>query len=491
MAEKVDILFVNPGNRASQFGKLSDYATVAQPLGIALLASFVRNQGFSAKIIDAEVENWRPDRTVEEILKYDPLLVGLTAFTTKMTATGEILDLLKRRAPEIKTVLGGHHTSAVPERTLNEERVDFVIKGEGYYPILNLLKLLKENPDAEDFPIKGVWYKRDGKIISNPSADLINLNELPLPAWDLLPMDKYRAHHWQCWNGTKKNSFALIFSSLGCPFDCGFCSVNVVYGKRMTRYLSPEEFVKQIDCLFENYGIENYELIDDTFTLDKDRVIKICDLLIEKNRKENRVLNIWCFARTDRVDPIMLGKMKKAGINWVFLGIEAGNEITLSTVLKKQNIHQIRSAVDTIKKSGIYVGGNYVFGLPGDTIESMQDTLDLAVDLNCEWNNFFIPMAYPGTALYGKALGKGILPRKWEQYGFFAPNAVPLPTEELTSREILDFRDNAFNVLYGGERYQNMIRERFGETVVEYIKKMLEKKIERVANPELEISSKN
>ncbi|MEM0465186.1 MAG: radical SAM protein [Candidatus Pacearchaeota archaeon] len=483
MVENVDVIFVNPGNRLSQFGNLSEYATVAQPLGIAMIASFVREEGFNPKIIDAEVKEWKPDRTVEEILKYNPLFVGLTTFTTKMTAAGEILRLLKEKAPEIKTCIGGHHASAIPERTLNEEKVDFLIKGEGYYPTLNMLKLLKKNPYSKDYPVKGVWYKKNGKIISNPDEELISLEKLPLAAWDLLPMNEYRAHHWQCWEGRKKNSFALIFSSLGCPFRCDFCSVNVVYGKRIARCMSPKMFVRQIDNLIENYNIENYEIIDDTFTLNKDRVIKICDLLTEKKRD----LNMWCFARTDRVDPTMLLKMKKAGINWVFLGIEAGNELTLSNVLKKQNIKQIRNAVNRIRDAKIYVGGNYVFGLPGDTMDSMQDTLDLAIDLNCEWSNFFVPMAYPGTALYNNALGKGILPRKWEQYGFFAPNSVPLPTEKLTSQQIIKFRDKAFEVFFSGEKYQKMIREKFGDEVLDYIKKMLEKKIERVENPELEV----
>jgi radical SAM superfamily enzyme YgiQ (UPF0313 family) len=314
-----------------------------------------------------------------------------------------------------------------------------------------------------------------------------NLDELPLAAWDLLPMEKYKAHHWQCWNGRKKNSFALVFSSLGCPFGCEFCSVNVVYGKRGARYLKPESFVKQIDDLYKNYNIENYEIIDDTFTLNTERVIKICDLLIARNYN----INMWCFARTDRVDPTMLLKMKQAGINWVFLGIEAGNEETLSNVLKKQNVNQIKSAVNAIKNAGINVGGNFVFGLSGDTLESMQETLDLAIELNCEWNNFFIPMAYPGTILYKNALGKGKLPKKWEQYGFFAPNALPLPTETLTSKQILEFRDKAFNTLYSQEKYQNMIREKFGEKIVLYIQEMLKKKIERISNPEVEPTGLN
>src|SRR3989344_7727965 len=134
MKKNLDILFVNPGNRLLQFGNVSSYATIAQPLGISMLASYVRENGYSVAILDAEAEDLTPEEAAEKAIEYNPMLVGLTAFTTKVTSAGKIMKLIKERAPYIKTMIGGHHASAVPKRTLEEEAADFVINGEGYSP---------------------------------------------------------------------------------------------------------------------------------------------------------------------------------------------------------------------------------------------------------------------------------------------------------------------------------------------------------------------
>ncbi len=448
----LDILFVNPSNKLSQFGGISEYATVAQPLGIVMLASHVRNNGYSVEILDAEVLNLTPEETVNQIIKREPKFVGLTAFTTKMTACNLILELLDYADPKIKTIIGGHHPSAIPYTMELDTNIDFVVKGEGYDPIIRILK---------------------GTYQSVIVAELMNtIDDLPLPAWDLLPMDKYKAHHWQTWGIGQPNSFALIFTGLGCPFNCTFCSVNVVYGKRSYRKKSPERVMQDFDLLYNDYHIKHIEIIDDTFTLHSKHASDICDLLIQRDYG----FNMWAFSRIDRTEPWLMEKMKKAGINWVFFGVEAGNEAILDSVIKKQNLKQIREAVKIAHDYGINVGTNYIFGLPNDTFDTMQETLDLAMELNTEWGNFFLAMPYPGTEMYGKA-DPNDLPEKWEQYGFFAPNAKPLPTKELSSEDIVRFRDKAFNTFFSSQNYQDMIEKKFGKK--QYIQDMLKKKIGR------------
>lgn len=479
MGIKIDLLLVNPGNRLEQFAKLNELATVSQPLGPAMIAAFVRQHGFSVVIIDAEAEFWDIEQTVIEMQKYEPVLIGLSAFTTRMTAAGKILESVKDKMPGIKTVIGGHHCSAIPEQTLLEEKVDFVIQGEGYYPTVELLKALKKN--EKSFNIPGVWYSDNGRIVNNGRAKGIdNVDELPFAAWDLLPMDKYRAHHWQAWDyNLDQTGYAVLYTSLGCPFDCEYCSVNVVYGHRGTRYRSPENVADELELLINRYGVKHIEIIDDTFTLNTGRVEKICDEIISRNMGSK--LNMWCFARTNTVLPELMKKMKKAGINWVFMGFESGSDTILENVNKKQTVEQIKKAYDIVHDAGIYIGGNYVFGLPKDTMESMRMTLDLAIKLNTENANFFINMAYPGTRLYTMAKEKSYpLPEKWGQYGFFAPDALPLRNETLSSQDILRFRDNAFKEYFNGERYQNMLENRFGKKVLDFLKnKVLAKEIIR------------
>lgn len=480
MKTKVDLLLVNPGNRLEQFAGLNELATVAQPLGIAMVAAFVRQYGISVAIIDAEANFWTPEETISEVEKYDPLVVGLSAFTTKMTAAGRTLKLVKERMPHVKTVAGGHHPSAIPQRTLEEETVDFVIKGEGFFPMVDLVKRLKEG--RGDFNIQGVWYRNgDGKIVNNGQATGVkNLDDLPFPAWDLLPMEKYRAHHWQAWDyDLDKSGFSLIYTSLGCAFDCDYCSVNTVYESRKVRYRSPAKVAAEIEILVNQYGVKHIEVIDDTFTVNYKHVERICDEIIERRLGDK--INIWCFARTDRTESRFMEKMKRAGINWVFMGFESGNDTVLQGVHKKQTTDQIRAAVDNVHRAGIRIGGNYVFGLPEDTYETMEQTLKLAKELNTEYANFFIMTAYPGTRLHEISVQKGYpLPEKWGQYGFFAPDALPMRNEHLSAEEIVRFRDNAFNEYFNSERYQNMIAEKFGQGVLDYLKtKVLSKKIVR------------
>ena len=191
---------------------------------------------------------------------------------------------------------------------------------------------------------------------------------------------------------------------------------------------------------------------------------------------------MWCFARTDRADPVLLEKMKQAGINWVFMGVEAGNDEVLEGVSKRQDVKQVRTAVQNVREAGINVGACYVFGLSGDTHESMKQTLDFAKELNCDWANLFVSMAYPGTKLYEDALRERpeSLPQRWEQYGFFAPNSKPLPTKSLSSEDILRFRDHAFQEYFTGARYQDMIERKFGPETRGFIQRMLTKKINRL-----------
>jgi radical SAM superfamily enzyme YgiQ (UPF0313 family) len=479
VAKKIDLLLVNPGNRLEQFATLNELATVAQPLGIAIIAAYVRQFGFSVAVIDAEAEFWTPEQTVAEIEKYDPLLLGMSAFTTKMTAAGRTLKLAKERMTGVKTVIGGHHASAIPEKTLKEERVDFVIQGEGYRPTVELLKRLKEGKN--NFDIQGVWFLKNGEVINNGRAvGITNLDELPFAAWDLLPMEKYRAHHWQAWDyNLDQAGFAVLYTSLGCPFSCDYCSVNVVYGKHVTRYRSPEKSVCEIELLVSKYDVKHIEIIDDTFTINPKRAEKICDEIISHNLDDK--INIWCFARSNTVSTELMRKMKKAGVNWVFMGFESGNDVVLRSVNKRQTVEQIKKATQTVHEAGIHIGGNYIFSLPEDTPESMQATLDLAKELNTEYANFFLPMAYPGTKLYDIALEKQYpLPEKWGQYGFFAPDALPMHNEHLSAEEILRFRDSAFKEYFTSERYLGMVKETFGPAVLDFLRnKVLSKNIVR------------
>ncbi len=488
MTQELDLLLVNAGGRGQVYGELgSSLSGIEPPLWCGLLAGFIREYGYSVKIVDAEAENWSPGHVAEKIAEYNPLLAGIIVLganpsassTPKMTAVNETLTALKKKAPHIKTILGGLHPSALPERTLREEKVDFVCPGEGFYTILQLLEVLKAGEDKRDYEIKGLWYIKDDKVISNPMPPLIeNLDELPFVAWDLLPMDKYRAHNWHCFDHIdQRQPYGVIYTSLGCPFNCSYCNIHALYnGKPGIRYRSPEKVVEEIDFLVKNYNIRNFKVIDELFVLRKDRVMRICDLIIEGGYD----LNMWAYARVDTVSEPLLKKMKQAGFNWIAFGIESANKKVRQDVSKRITHKKIQKAVEMTHAAGIHIIGNFIFGLPEDDFETMQETLNMAKEFNFEYVNFYTAMAYPGSQLYEDALREGIkLPEQWQGYAQYSEDTLPLPTKHLSAAEVLRFRDNAFKEYFNNPDYIEMIREKFGPKVVEHIEEMLKDEIHR------------
>jgi len=202
----------------------------------------------------------------------------------------------------------------------------------------------------------------------------------------------------------------------------------------------------------------------------KKQVHAICDLLIEKNYQD---LNIWAYARIDTVREDYLPKLRKAGIKWLALGIESGSEYVRDGADKHFTENDIKEVVKGLQDSGVYVIGNYIFGLQHDTKETIENTLKLALELNTEMANFYCAIPYPGSELYKIALDKKLpLPENWENYSQHSYGFVPMATDNLTAIEILRFRDNAFNLYFNNENYLNMIEQKFGFKTVEHIKEM-------------------
>jgi radical SAM superfamily enzyme YgiQ (UPF0313 family) len=292
-------------------------------------------------------------------------------------------------------------------------------------------------------------------------------------------MERYRAHNWHCFDRLhERTPYAVIYTSAGCPFSCSFCNISALYnGKPGIRFRSPERVVEEIDFLVEKYKVNNFKIIDEMFALDEARIIKICDLIIR--RKYN--LNIWAYSRIETVNQRLLEKMKEAGINWLAFGIEAGSKNVRNGVNKGRfDRGKIKEVTDLAHKAGIHVLGNFIFGLPGEDLLGMQETLALAKELNCEYANFYAAMAYPGSKLYEEAIRKGVcLSDNWLSYSQFSEETLPLANEYLSAEKILRFRDKAFDEYYHQPKYLRMIEEKFGPQAKEHILKMLDYKINR------------
>ena len=482
---KLDIVLINPGDRKQVYQDLGkEYSAIEPPFWIAVIAAYLRNNGFSTAIIDSNAENITPEETSLWTKELNPLLSAVivygsqpSASTQNMTVAERICKALKENTSS-KVAIAGLHPSAIPEQTLREAEVDFVIEGEGFYTLIGLVQALKvKRKNYSSIP--GLWYYEDGAIKNTSRSPLVhNLDDvIPVAAWDSLPMQRYRAHNWHCFDNLENRMpYGAIYTSLGCPYSCIFCCINAPFGKPGIRYRSPELVAKEIGILVRDYGIRNVKIVDELFVLNERHYMTIVDLLIEKGYD----LNLWAYARVDTVKLENLQKMKRAGINWLALGIESANPDVRNGAEKKMRVKDIKNVVKAIRSAGIRVIGNYIFGLPEDNLKTMQETLNMAIDLNCEFANFYCAMAYPGSRLYDIAIKEGWeLPKEWHGFSQHSYEMVPLPTKHITAREVLKFRDDAFHKYFENPDYLNMVQQKFGSEVERHIREMTKTRLKR------------
>ena len=488
--DAVDVVLVNPGGRSAIYQSLGDQlSAIEPPVWAGLMATFLRRRDFSVQVVDADAENLTPEETADRIVSMGPLLTAVVVYghhpsasTQTMPAAGAICSVLKKTGPSRKIIMVGGHVAALPERTLREEEIDFVAAGEGLITLSELLMALKSNRPNDFTHVSGLLYREGENVRFNPPAPLVKEldGEMPEVAWDLLPIDRYRAHNWHCFEDHQRQPYAALYTTLGCPFHCTFCCIQAPFksGEKVTglkeginsyRYWSPEAVIAQIDLLVTRYGVRNIKFADEMFVLNPQHVMGVCDRIIERGYR----LNIWGYARVDTIRENMLEKLKRAGFYLLSFGIEAASERVRDDVQKGFGQEEIFKTLDKVREAGIHIGANYIFGLPEDDMKSMQATLDLALEVNAEWPNFYCAMAYPGSQLYTLALQNGWpLPERWSGYSQYSVDTLPLPTNHLSAGEVLRFRDQAFQVYFNNPRYLEMITRKFGAETTRHIREM-------------------
>lgn len=486
--EDIDIIFINPGNLHDVYQNLaSTFSAIETPSLIALFASYMRNKQASVDIIDAPAFGFSPEKVADIISKhFNPSLIVMVVYgyqpsasTQNMPAASVTCTAIKKLMPDTKILMTGTHPAALPRQTLTEEDVDFVCSGEGPETIFQVMENLNNNND--DFSdVPDLYYYDNKKIKSTKPGKLISDldSAMPEPALDLLPMEKYRAHNWHCFEDINhRQPYASIHTSLGCPYHCSFCCINAPFGKSSYRMWSPDNVIKQIDILVNDYNIKNIKIVDEMFVLNKNHVLGICERIIDRGYD----LNIWAYARIDTIKDEYLESLRAAGIRWLALGIESASKHVRDGVEKGRfGTSDILNIIKKIKDADINVIGNYIFGLPDDDLDTMQETLDMAIKANCEFANFYSAMAYPGSPLYLHAKKqKWKLPDNWIGYSQHSYETLPLPTEHISAAEVLKFRDEAFNKYFTNKRYLDLVKTKFGDDVYSHVKKMLEVKLER------------
>jgi anaerobic magnesium-protoporphyrin IX monomethyl ester cyclase len=483
----MDILFVNPGDRRQIYQDLGDEFCAIEP-GVfpGLFATYARKKGHDVGLLDIPALFISAEEAAKQIEAANPTLVALcvygfqpSASTQNMTAAGRVAECVKQLNPNRKILMTGTHPAALPERTLREENVDFVVDLEGPVTIHKTATALKESrPDFSKIP--SLWWKDHEGVHApkGPEPLISDLDaEMPGGAWDLLDMKRYRAHNWHCFDHIDDRSpYASVHTSLGCPYHCTFCCINAPFGKSSYRMWSPDQVVKEIDFLVDTYGVKNVKFVDEMFVMRRSHVLGICERLMKRPYK----VNIWAYARVDTVKDDFLATMKAAGINWLCLGIEAANSSVRDGADKKFSDEDILEVCRKIQSHGIRIIANYIFGLPEETHERMRQTLDLALEINAEFANFYSAMAYPGSQLYRDAVAANLpLPATWKDFSQHGYGTFPLTNGILSPAEILRFRDDAFQTYYRHQPYLDMVHDKFGQKVVDHVVRMREVPLKR------------
>ncbi|MEI7431504.1 MAG: cobalamin-dependent protein, partial [Betaproteobacteria bacterium] len=289
----IDVILINPGCRSDVYQELGNSFSAIEPPSLAgLFATYLRLKGLSVAIVDAPALNLSPSGIAKFVKNnYKPTLTVLVVYgfqpsasTQNMPAAGETARALKELNSVSHIMMTGTHPAALPARTMREESIDFVCDREGPDTIYHTALALKEGRSSFS-GIPSLWYRVGDVLMSNPPGELMDDldTEMPGVAWDLLPMEKYRAHNWHCFEHIfERQPYASIHTSLGCPYKCSFCCINAPFGKPSYRLWSPDTVIKEIDTLVNQYGVRNIKFVDEMFVLNRNHVLGICDRIIER-----------------------------------------------------------------------------------------------------------------------------------------------------------------------------------------------------------------
>lgn len=365
----------------------------APPLGLGYIASVLIKDGHEIYFHDFTLKPASSLAIKKIICDINPDLVGISVMVRALPQTKTLVSLIKEISA-IPVVLGGPQATIEPEFTLRYTNADFAIVGEGEEAILDLIRGLKTN---ELNHIGGLaWFNKDREFILNPEREFIkNLDDLPIPYWDLISPLKYNLI--PALTPVKSSPIAPIITTRGCPYECSFCAGPLMW-KRTFRARSAKNIVDEIELLINKYKVKQIFLSDDNFTLIREHAINMCKEIIK------RKINIhWACPngiRIDKVDNELLQLMKKAGCYLVGFGIESGNQEILNEASKQMDLRRVRDVVSMAKKNKIITYGFFIIGLPGETRGSIRNTIDFAKSLPLDraWFNILVP--YPGTKVF-------------------------------------------------------------------------------------------
>ncbi|MEK9184083.1 MAG: radical SAM protein [Patescibacteria group bacterium] len=436
------VLFINPPAENEITGNNPEIIKSERgfdpPLGILYVAGYLKKySNHELKIIDAQVERMSYSELQKEIKKFAPDVIGVTAMTFTMLDVLKTIEIVKETCPDAKIILGGPHVHIYPEETANLKNVDYVVLGEGEETFFQLLQNMGDINALRK--VSGLVFKTNGAIVNTGSKDYCkDLDNLPFPPREMLPYQKYFSLL------AKERPITTMFTSRGCPFRCSFCdrpNMGKIFRRRSARNVVDE----MQECL--KLGIKEIFIYDDTFTVDKQRVIDICNEILKRKLKFSWDIR----ARVDTVNEELLMLLKKAGCKRIHYGVEAGTEKILKVLNKNITLDQVLKAFRATRKIGIETLAYFMIGSPTETREDILTTIEFAKKLNPDFTQITLLTPFPATNIYAQALQEKVFENDyWRE---FARNPVPgfktrYWTKELSNGELQELLVYAYKQFY-------------------------------------------
>lgn len=425
--------------------------TVSPPLGLGYLASALENDGHWVKIFDFTKKYYKTEDAGRIVLKEKPDIIGLSITTQKFVSAKRLIEFLKSKNSNIPVIIGGVHITALPEYSLQELKADYGIAGEGEHSFPKLIKKI-QNKEKDFTNIRGLIYRENAKIKINKPQDIIErLDELPYPAWHLIDPGDYPPNPWQLFY--RKFPVAPILTTRGCPNTCLYCAI----AQERYRVRSAKNIVNEIEYLLNNFGIKEFQIIDDCFNFYREHVQNFCEEIVNKNLKilwktPNGIL-------IKNIDKEILGLMKESGCYELWFGIESGvDEVLKKNKINKINLSEAYQKLKLVQDAKIDAGGFFIFGLLGDNKKTIIKTTNFMVNLPISFVHIAQAVPVPGSKLFSEHYikGKNLHEISWDIFYFFKPFDI----SGISAREIKKLQRQALFKFYIKElRFLKVIRK--------------------------------
>jgi anaerobic magnesium-protoporphyrin IX monomethyl ester cyclase len=385
----------------------SEIAAAPAPLGMMSLAAYLRKyrSGDEFKLYDARLHYTHNDQLAKMVVANNPDILCITSFSLELDVSRDLAARVRAINPGIKIFIGGPYPTSDPKGALTDSDFDLAFIGEGERSLLAVLNAMDKGDSIEG--IAGLAYRKDGQIISTGYPELISeLDEIPIPAWDLIDLDfmfSRKGKRSMMNKLQRRNRAVSVFTTRGCPFQCTYC--HNIFGKKL-RKRSIEHVMEEFHLLQDKYGVRELEILDDIFNMDMARAGAVFDRMDQENLHFD--ITFPNGLRSERLDEELLRKFKKGGVYWITVAIETGSLRLQKNIKKHVDLQKAQENIDLISKIGINCNGVFMMGFIDETEEELQQTIDFAVNSKLVIASFFILVPFPNTEIYDQAVAAGV-----------------------------------------------------------------------------------